>query len=115
MVHTSNNIPPEPFFSGYLLCLDQVFIELRLQTRRPENMSNAELIAIVKDIHELADALHNVPMFIAGMDDSFTPESMEELFINAYDQTDAGSEKKLFRLSNLLRSCIEEVRSKQNG
>lgn len=115
MVHTSKSIPPEPVFSGYLLFLYRIFIELRLHTRQPEKISHAELIAIVKDIHELADALHNIPMFIAGMDDSFTPESMEERFINAYDQTDAGSEKKLFRLSNLLRSCIEEVRSKQNG
>jgi hypothetical protein len=115
MVPTSKKTPPEPYFSGYSLFLFQVFITLRLQTGQPEKMSHAELISIVKDIHHLADALHNIPMFLAGLDDSFTPKDIEELFIKDYDQTVSVSGKKMFRLSSLLTRCIEEARSKQNG
>ncbi len=114
MAHPSKNLPPEPFFSGYLLFLFRVLIELRLQTQQAEKMSHAELIAFVKDVHELADALHNIPMFLAGLDSSFTVENMEELFIKGYDHADAGSEKKMFQLSKLLRRCVEEAKSKQN-
>lgn len=78
-------------------------------------MSNPELVAVVKDIHELADALHNIPLFLGGMDDSFTPQDLEELFIRGYDQGATSSEKKLFQLSDLLKRCIEEARNKQNA
>ncbi len=77
-------------------------------------MSNPELVAVVNDIHELADALHNIPLFLGGMDDSFTPQEMEELFIRGYDQGGTSSEKKLFQLSGLLRSCLDEIRNKHN-
>lgn len=115
MLDSRENTPPEPYFSGYLLLLYRVFVELRLRTQQPETMSNAELVSIVKDMNELADALHNIPLFLAGMDNSFTPEDMEELFIKAYDQADAGSGRKLFQLCDLLRRCTLEAKSKQNG
>ena len=106
-------ITPEPYFSGYLLFLYRVFINLRLHTAQPEKLSRQELTTIVNDIHELADALHNIPLFLGGMDDSFTSQNIEELFVRSYDQGAAGSERKLFQLSELLRSCIEEARNKQ--
>lgn len=114
MPHSPKNVPPEPYFSGYLLFLYRVLIDLRLHTRQPEKLSNRELVAALNDIHELADALHNIPLFLGGMDDSFAPDDIEELFIRGYDQGATSSENKLFQLSDLLKRCIEDARHKQN-
>ena len=110
-----NTLPPEPYFSGYLILLYRVLISLRLRTGYPEKMSQEELVTLIKDIHELSDALHNVPQFLSGTNEWFTPQRMEELYIAGYDERQGELNGSGFSLREMLKSCIKEAEAKNKN
>lgn len=84
---------------------------MRLRTGHAEKMSKEELMALVTDIHHLADALHNVPTFLRGTDAYFTVENMEELYLGGFDERESAKEFPSFLLREMLEDCIREAQS----
>jgi hypothetical protein len=72
-------IEDERLARAYLEVLKRVALYVRLRSRGESRLSDDEL-------HDLMDAIHNVPAALVGEDRWFTPERMREQEFGDYDE-----------------------------
>ena len=72
------NTAPEPTTKAFLALLEQVILCLRMRIRYGEDIS-------LEEVHDLLDALHNVPTMLRNCGGSHVEENIEA-DLAAYDQ-----------------------------
>jgi hypothetical protein len=64
---------------AFLDLLYRVAIYLRAHSTGPRRLPDSQL-------HDLMDAIHNVPLYLNGSDAYFTAEKLRELYLASYDK-----------------------------
>src|SRR5437870_3713566 len=71
-------MPDERLTRAYLDLVYWVILFVRVRSRGDDRLSDDHL-------HDLMDAIHNIPEFLAGTNEWFTPERMRE-YLAVYDE-----------------------------
>ena len=90
-------IKDERLVRAYLEVLREVALYVRLRSRGERRLCDDEL-------HDIMDAIHNVPAAIIGEDQWFTPERMREFEFGDYD--DKWSDKGGMRLVQIFDGTL---------
>ncbi len=70
---------PEPILRAYLHLLCEVSLYVRARSGPDDRLPDRQL-------HELMDAIHNIPGFLTGFGATLAPEEMRELYLKPYDE-----------------------------
>lgn len=104
MFDTNKNLAPEPQFSTYLWVLEQAIIHVRQRVRAGKPMPDEQL-------HDLMDAIHNVPKFLSEYGGWYVEENIRAAFA-AYDELwgNAKDDSPGFRLVECLSMALEQMK-----
>jgi hypothetical protein len=108
MLNRPKQLAPEPHFSAYLTLLYRVTVYVRNMTAHPEQVTPEQ----IREIHELMDAVHNIPEFVMEHGYYFTEQMMREFHIDAFDQKFAGSGR--LQLATVLEDSLRQVRERDD-
>ena len=88
---------PEPWASAYLEVLRRAILQVRVQIRCDKPMSGDQ-------VHDLMDAVHNIPKFLTQRNDFFTVDVIRQE-LESYDRKWAASEDD-FSLIRILDTAL---------
>ncbi|HMN46811.1 MAG TPA: hypothetical protein PKE27_19695 [Povalibacter sp.] len=99
---------PEPYFSASLALLFQVAIYVRARTSVPERITEEH----IREIHQLMNAIHNIPESLLHYGKWFTEEKMRDAF--AHFDSQSGGEERL-KLLPAFEQFLQKVRERDAG
>ena len=107
MLKQPKKLAPEPHFSAYLALLENALLYIRLITSSPEKITPQQ----IREIHALADAIHNIPEFLLEHGHYFTEDIIREK-IASFDEgfRDSGAQ-----LGALLKESLAKAQSRSDA
>ena len=108
MLTQSKSVAPEPYFSAALALLYHVVIYVRARTARPELVTSE----YIQEIHELMNAIHNVPASVVEHGHWFTEERIRSAFEH-FDSLHPGEDR--LRLVAALDDFLAKVRRRDSS
>lgn len=87
MLTEPKSLAPEPYFSASLGLLFHVAIYVRARTSVPEKVTAEH----IREIHQLMNAIHNIPESLLHYGEWFTQKSMRDAFEH-FDSLSASEE-----------------------
>ena len=82
MLNRPKQLAPEPEFSAYLELLEQVLTYVRMMTSKPDRVTPGQ----IQQIHELMDAVHNIPEYLLEYGHYFKEDMIRELKLAEFDE-----------------------------
>ena len=107
MLTEPNSLAPEPYFSASLGLLFHVAIYVRARTSVPEKVTEEH----IREIHQLMNAIHNIPESLLHYGKWFTEETMRDAF-EQFDGSSASEER--LKLVPAFDQFLKEVRQRDD-
>jgi hypothetical protein len=108
MLPEPKSLAPEPYFSASLGLLFHVAIYVRARTSVPEKVTEEH----IREIHQLMNAIHNIPASVLRYGKWFTEAAMREAF-EQFDRLSASEER--LKLVAAFDQCLQQVRERDGG